>query len=166
MTDYQRVVEFNSVCGNVVATTPQLIIFDSNPQLIKNRLALITEEVRELTEAIEAKDFTETVDAFADILYVVHGMASAMGVDLDRAFDIVHKSNMSKLCNSEEEAQLTVKHYQDNVATLHYDSPSFRPVVLSNGETKFVVYNKSTGKILKNINYTPANFKSMLMRNE
>ena len=76
---------------------------------------MITEEYNELLEAVENHDYVETVDALADIMYVVLGMGRAIGVDLQKAFDIVHDSNMSKLCVSEEEAKQTVECINNNI---------------------------------------------------
>ena len=77
--------------------------------------------------------------------------------DLDKSFDIVHLSNMSKLCVDEAEAKRTVDNYKETQTK--YDSPNLKKS--ENGDY-WVVYNESTGKILKSIKYTPANFESML----
>ena len=69
---------------------------------------IIREEVAELEEAVKEKDFKETIDALGDIVYVCYGMATSMGVDLHKAFKIIHKSNMSKLCKTEEQAKRSV----------------------------------------------------------
>ena len=61
------------------------------------RLSLIKEELAELEEAIEKKDIKEVADALTDILYVTYGAGHAFGIDLDKCFDEVQKSNMSKL---------------------------------------------------------------------
>ena len=124
-------------------------------------MSLISEEVKELEKAVHDHDMVETIDALADILYVVYGMGARIGIDLDEAFDIVHESNMSKLCSTEEEAKQTVAFYEqqfkDNRSS--YDSPTIRK---SDDGRKFVVYNKSTGKVLKSIKYTPANLGAMI----
>ena len=80
---------------------------------------------------------------------------------MDKAFDIVHESNMSKLCHTKKEAVETVRRYQiqyDKGSSL-YDTPSYRK---SNDGHFWVVFNKSTGKILKSYKYTPANFEKLL----
>ena len=103
-------------------------------------------------------DMVETLDALSDILYVVYGMGASLGLDLDRGMGLVHQSNMSKSCKSEEEAQATV----DNYATDdRYDSPAYRK---SPDGKYWVVYNKSTGKILKSINYKAVDFTDMLKK--
>lgn len=83
--------------------------------------------------------------------------------NLDGAFRNVHESNMSKLCKSIEEAEETVKDYQAKFeqGSSPYDSPYYYELKPS----LFVVKNKSTGKALKSINYTPANLVSFLKSN-
>ena len=61
------------------------------------RLSLIQEELDELTKAINENDILEVADALTDILYVTYGAGHAFGIDLDKCFDEVQKSNMSKL---------------------------------------------------------------------
>ena len=157
-TNFEKVVEFNQSFGVPVFTSPQTNVVVDNPSLTKLRLDLILEETQELQDAIKANDFTEMVDALSDILYVVYGAGASFGVDLDKAFDIVHRSNMSKLCVSEEEAKQTVIWYNENMLDT-YDTPAYRK---SDDGKYWVVFNESTGKILKSINYTPANFTSIL----
>jgi predicted HAD superfamily Cof-like phosphohydrolase len=158
MSNYQKILEFNKAFGVETNNTPQLDIFDKNPTLINYRLSLILEEVGELQDAIKQKDFVETIDALADIMYVTLGAFTAIGIDADKAFDLVHKSNMSKLCISEKEAQDTVQWYKDNQSD-RYDSPNYRK---SDDNIHWVVYNESTKKILKNMNYSPVKFDSLL----
>ena len=119
----------------------------------------LKEEVDELKEAIDNHDFVEVRDALADILYVVYGMGASYGVNLDEAFDRVHRSNMSKLCSTEQEAKDTVLWYieQRDAGKLPYDSPAYRRG--NEAGDYWVVYNENTGKILKNINYNAVNFK-------
>ena len=153
-TNFEDIGEFNESFGVKEFKTPQLDIIKKDKNLIKYRLSLITEEYKELLEAVEQNDFVETVDALSDILYVVYGMGRAIGVDLDKAFKLVHKSNMSKLCKNEDEAKKTVEWYKNqyNEGKQPYDSPNYRKS--PNGKY-WVVYNESTSKILKSINYKP-----------
>ena len=157
-TNFEKVVEFNKSFGVSVSTTPQTNIVIYNPKLTKLRLDLIQEETKELQDAVKTNDFTEIVDALSDILYVVYGAGASFGIDLDKTFDIVHRSNMSKLCVSEEEAQQTVTWYMENMLET-YDSPAYRK---SDDDTYWIVFNKNTGKILKSINYTPADFSKVI----
>ena len=132
--------------------------FFEKKSLVKLRMDLIREEVKELEDAVSNNDFVETIDALGDIIYVVQGMAVCMGVNLQRAFEIIHESNMSKLCRTEEEAKQTVAWYIENKLDI-YDSPTYKQ---SKDKKYYIVYNSSTGKILKNINYTAANFSNII----
>ena len=103
-TNFLKVINFNKSFGIPVFKCLQKNITKEDPDLIKYRLSLINEEVEELKDAVDNNDFKEIVDALGDILYVVYGMGTSIGVNLDDAFKIIHESNMSKLCNSEDEA--------------------------------------------------------------
>lgn len=156
MTNFQKVQEFNTAFDvNRICITKDS--FESNENHIMFRLSLIEEEFRELKDGINKKDKTEIRDALADILYVVYGMADTLGINADLDFDIVHKSNMSKLCTSEEEALETVNDYKYKYerGLSPYDTPYY---YYFDKIGKWVVKNKSTGKVLKSINYTEANF--------
>ena len=61
------------------------------------RISLINEELEELKQAISEKNLTEVADALTDILYVTYGAGHAFGINLDKCFEEVQKSNMSKL---------------------------------------------------------------------
>ena len=158
-TNFEKVIEFNRICGIQTYDNPRPEIITDNPELTKLRLDLIIEETNELKEAIETTNFTEVADALTDILYVVYGAGASFGIDLNRALDMVHQSNMSKLCSTEEEAIETVEWYRENEASEHYDSPAYRPCEYND---QWIVYNESTGKILKSIHYTPADFVTFL----
>ena len=69
----------------------------SNEKITKLRYELIEEELQELKEAIDKKDIKEVADALTDILYVTYGAGHAFGIDLDKCFEEVQNSNMSKL---------------------------------------------------------------------
>jgi predicted HAD superfamily Cof-like phosphohydrolase len=162
-THFEKVTEeFMKNFGQKVFDTPQMDIFDVSPKVVDLRLKLIQEETKELADALKAKDMVETIDALGDILYVVYGAGGAFGVDLDKAFDLIHTSNMTKLCKTEEEAKETVKWYKENYSPngkYPYDTPEYR---LSPDGKYFVPFNASTGKILKSINYSPVKFDSIL----
>ena len=157
-SNYQQVVEFNHAFGVDTNVTPQMNLFKEDPKLVNYRLSLINEEVSELRDAIETSDFIETIDALSDILYVTYGAFTAFGIDADKAFRLVHESNMSKLCKTESEAQETVEWYKKNESS-RYDSPNYR---LSDDKIHYVVYNESTKKILKSIRYSPVKFTSLI----
>ena len=68
-----------------------------NNKIKKLRYDLIEEELLELKTALEQEDITEVADALTDILYVTYGAGHAFGIDLDKCFEEVQQSNMSKL---------------------------------------------------------------------
>jgi predicted HAD superfamily Cof-like phosphohydrolase len=152
-TNYQKVKEFHQTFEMAIAEKCNASVFDDK-KLVQLRLELIDEEVEELKQAINDKNMKEVADAFTDILYVVYGAGVSFGIDLDKSFDLVHKSNMSKVCDTEEIAKKTVQWYKENEQ--RYDSPVYKKT----GD-KFMVYNESTGKTLKSINYVPVDLTSL-----
>jgi NTP pyrophosphatase (non-canonical NTP hydrolase) len=159
-TNFDKVVDFNYEFGVLSSKTlqPNLNIFDKDPKQVEFCLKLIREEVKELEQAVKDKDYTETVDALADIMYVVLGMGARIGVNMDEAFNLVHENNMSKLCKTEEEAQRTVDYYESNKEKLGYDTPAYRK---AHDDVHWVVYNKSTNKVLKSIEWVPVDLSSV-----
>lgn len=159
-TNFEKVQEFNKAFEMRTNDEPNRKIFTEDPDNVKLALSLITEEVKELEDAIKEHDFGEVRDAVADILYVVYGLADRFGFDADADFAEVHDSNMSKLCVSEEEAKATVASYEKkyNNKESPYDSPYYYKVTNAKEEDRWLVKNKSTGKALKSINYNAVNF--------
>lgn len=236
MSFFHSVVDFNTQFGVLAPDATfdrKLNIFTEDPKTVDFCLRLIREEVNELSDAVNNRDFVEIHDATADIVYVVWGMAARCGIDgsqlytqtedvvtnmnnkelydnksydtsinnqfeyinncfksLEKAvidnnfqdmesclvrlvedcvllsrmcnvnftelFNHVHENNMSKLCKSEEEAQRSVEYYKQNPQL--YDTPAYRLAV--NG-INYVVYNESTKKILKSIDYKPVDLRSL-----
>ena len=93
MTNFQKVGAFMKTFGQEVKLRPSL----STDKINSLRLSLIKEELEELKDAIDKKDLVEVADALTDILYVTYGAGHAFGIDLDKCFDEVQNSNMSKL---------------------------------------------------------------------
>ena len=93
MSNFFKVKEFMQKFKQEVKSKPS---FPSD-NIIKLRINLIKEELLELEEALNEKNIEETADALTDILYVTYGAGHAFGIDLDKCFDEVQKSNMSKL---------------------------------------------------------------------
>ena len=93
MTNFKKVQEFMETFGQEVKLKPSL----SSEKINKLRLDLIKEELDELKEAINNNDLLEVADALTDILYVTYGAGHSFGIDLDKCFDEVQNSNMSKL---------------------------------------------------------------------
>ena len=93
MTNFNKVGTFMKTFGQEVKTKPSF----STDKINKLRLDLIKEELTELTEAMNNRDLLEVADALTDILYVTYGAGHAFGINLDKCFDEVQNSNMSKL---------------------------------------------------------------------
>ena len=93
MSNFSKVGTFMKTFGQEVKTKPSL----STEKINKLRIDLIKEELEELTEAMNNRDLLEVADALTDILYVTYGAGHAFGIDLDKCFDEVQNSNMSKL---------------------------------------------------------------------
>ena len=93
MSNFNKVGIFMKTFGQEVKNKPSF----STDKINKLRIDLINEELEELKEAIKQKNLLEVADALTDILYVTYGAGHAFGIDLDKCFDEVQSSNMSKL---------------------------------------------------------------------
>ena len=93
MSNFSKVGIFMKTFGQEVKDKPSF----STDKINKLRFDLIKEELEELKEALEKKDLLEVADALTDILYVTYGAGHAFGINLDKCFDEVQNSNMSKL---------------------------------------------------------------------
>ena len=93
MTNFQKVKTFMETFGQEVKLKPSF----STEKINDLRYNLVKEELEELKQAIDNKDLLEVADALTDILYVTYGAGHAFGIDLDKCFEEVQNSNMSKL---------------------------------------------------------------------
>ena len=93
MTNFEKVKLFMKTYGQEVKDKAGL----SDAMTNKLRIDLIKEELEELTEAMQDENLLEVADALTDILYVTYGAGHAFGIDLDKCFEEVQNSNMSKL---------------------------------------------------------------------
>ena len=93
MTNFEKVRTFMKTFGQEVKEKPSF----SSDKINKLRLDLIEEELSELKEAMKNNDLLEVADALTDILYVTYGAGHAFGINLDKCFEEVQNSNMSKL---------------------------------------------------------------------
>ena len=119
------------------------------------RVALIAEELKELQDAIADNDLVEIADALCDIQYVLSGavLEFGLGEKFKALFDEVQRSNMSKTCQSEEEAKATMKHYKETKGVDSYYKKQ--------GD-HYLVFRHPDNKTLKSINYSPADLKGIL----
>lgn len=146
-----QVAQFHQTFGAPILTKPTI----PSAERCGLRVRLLAEELDELKEAIAANDLVEIADALCDLQYVLSGAVLEFGlgekfVDL---FNEVQRSNMSKACQSLEEAVYTVKFYHDKDGTE-------AEIKEENGVWK--VFRKSDNKVLKSINYSPADLVSIL----
>ncbi|WP_114747953.1 pyrophosphohydrolase domain-containing protein [Pleomorphovibrio marinus] len=118
------------------------------------RVSLLAEELKELQQAIEDQDVVEVADALCDLQYVLSGAILEFGLadQFKSLFEEVQRSNMSKACDSEEEAKSTMSHYLQQGVDCFYEKDG----------DKYLVYRSADLKTLKSINYSPANLKSIL----
>lgn len=119
------------------------------------RVSLLQEELNELKQAIEDNNITEIADALADIQYVLSGAVLEFGLKdkFDDLFAEVQRSNMSKACETQQEAIATLSHYRQKDGT----EGRYEQV----GE-KWVVYRNSDDKVLKSVEYSPARLGEIL----
>jgi len=147
----QQVAEFHKTFKHPILSSPQI----PDEKRCELRVSLIAEELKELQEAIEDNDMVEIADALCDIQYVLSGaiLEFGLGDKFKELFDEVQRSNMSKACDSEEEAQETVDYYTNERDTECYYKKE---------DGKFLVFRTSDNKTLKSINYSPADLKAIL----
>lgn len=101
--------------------------------------------------------FDKIVTLLIQMIITTYRMGIVLNFNVDLAFNVVHESNMSKICKTEEEATKTVQKYVDayDLCESTYDTPYFYK-----HDDYYIIKNKSTGKVLKSINYAPANLSN------
>ena len=146
-----QVADFHRTFNAPILDTPQI----PSEQRCKLRVDLLQEELNELSQAIKDNDLVEIADALCDIQYVLSGavLEFGLGDKFVELFNEVQRSNMSKACTTEEEAQMTLEHYKQKDGTEGY----YKQI----GD-KWVTYRNGDDKVLKSIGYSPANIKGML----
>lgn len=147
----QAVAEFHETFGHPVLTTPAI----PGKARCELRVSLLQEELNELKEAIEENDLVAIADALSDIQYVLSGAIHEFGLghSFYELFNEVQRSNMSKACHSREEAEETIRYYQEKSEVEAYWKQK--------GDL-FLVYRKSDDKTLKSINYSEARLRPIL----
>ena len=150
--DYlKQVSDFHKTFNAPILETPQIPSDDR----CKLRVSLLQEELNELQEAINNNDIIEITDALCDLQYVLSGaiLEFGLGEKFNELFNEVQRSNMSKACKTQQEALETLSHYKQKDGTEGY----YKEL---NG--MYIVYRNGDNKILKSINYSPADIKSKL----
>ncbi|KQM49971.1 nucleoside triphosphate pyrophosphohydrolase family protein [Chryseobacterium sp. Leaf201] len=145
-----QVAEFHTTFKAPILETPQI----PSPERCSLRVELLQEELNELKQAIEDQDIVEIADALCDLQYVLSGavLEFGLGSKFAELFSEVQRSNMSKACDNEEQAQETVEFYKAKEVDSFYEK---------SGE-KYNVYRKTDHKVLKNKYYSPADLKTII----
>jgi len=150
LNSLNQVGDFHRTFGAPILDKPQI-----PEDRCSLRINLLQEELNELVDGIRNRNIVEIADALCDIQYVLSGavLEFGLGEKFVEMFDEVQRSNMSKSCSSLEEALQTIDYYmkKDGIESYYKES---------NG--KWIVYRKSDNKVLKSINYSPADLKSIL----
>lgn len=144
------VAEFHQTFKHPILEQPGI----PSEQRCRLRVSLIAEELKELEEAIAARDLIEIADALCDIQYVLSGavLEFGMGEKFNALFNEVQRSNMSKACKSVEEAEETLAHYREKGVECFYEEV----------DGHYLVYRTEDRKTLKSVRYSPADLRSIL----
>lgn len=147
----EMVAEFHKTFKAPILDTPQIPSKDR----CELRVSLLQEELNELQEAINNNDIVEIADALADIQYVLSGAILEFGLNdkFNELFNEVQRSNMSKACDTQKEAIETLLHYKKRDNT----EGTYKEI---NG--KWIVYRTPDNKVLKSVNYSPADLKTII----
>ena len=150
-----QVAEFHQTFKHPVVEQPAI----PDEKRCQLRISLLSEELKELEDAVHQQDITSIADALCDIQYVLSGavLEFGLGQKFSALFDEVQRSNMSKACHSQAEAEATMQYYLDRDGTQSYYQEH-------NG--LYLVYRQSDNKTLKSINYSPPNLEKILNSTE
>ncbi len=145
-----QVAEFHKTFNAPILDQPQI----PSKERCELRVSLLQEELNELKEAIADRELVEIADALCDLQYVLSGavLEFGLGDKFPALFDEVQRSNMSKACNNQKEADETIAFYKEKGEDA-FSQPS--------GD-KINVHRTSDHKVLKNKYYSPADLKSIL----
>ena len=145
-----QVAEFHKTFQAPILENPEI----PSAERCELRVSLLQEELNELKAAIADNDLVEIADALCDLQYVLSGavLEFGLGEKFPALFDEVQRSNMSKACENETQAQETVEHYKEKDQEAYYEKSG----------NKYNVHRKSDNKVLKNKYYSPANLESIL----
>ena len=145
-----QVAEFHTTFNHPILDTPTI----PSKERCDLRVSLIQEELNELSEAIHNKDLVEIADALCDLQYVLSGAILEFGLaeKFPELFNEVQRSNMSKACKNNEEADLTQESYKNQSITTTTETVG----------NVIIIKRYPDNKILKNINYSSAQLADIL----
>ncbi len=146
-----QVAEFHKTFNAPILDQPQI----PSKERCELRVALLQEELDELKQAIEDHNLVEVADALCDLQYVLSGavLEFGLGEKFVKLFNEVQRSNMSKACSTQEEADKTIAFYKQTKGVDAYSEVS--------GD-KINVHRTADNKVLKSVKYSPADLKSIL----
>ncbi|MFN5170752.1 MAG: hypothetical protein ACK5DD_14115 [Cyclobacteriaceae bacterium] len=147
----ELVAEFHRTFHHPILPAPAI----PDERRCKLRVALLAEELKEMEHAIEQNDLVGVADALCDLQYVLSGAILEFGLQekFKALFEEVQRSNMSKVCHSEDEAQRTVEFYKKKDGTECY---------FKREGNHWLVYRTQDNKTIKSVNYSPADLESIL----
>lgn len=159
MNTINKVKEFHELFNHPILDTPQI----PSKERCKLRITLLREELKELEDAIDSDDVVEAADAFTDLQYVLDGAMLEFGMlhIKESLFEEVHRSNMSKACVNKKEAIDTQAKYLEEGT----ESYSTTKDIFEDGNyihSVHLVFREKDNKLLKSINYSPANLKAIV----
>lgn len=152
MDTLNDVKKFHKTFAHPILSTPQI----PKEKRCILRVSLIAEELKEFEEAIRNNNIVEAADALCDLQYVLSGAILEFGL-ADKFPDLfaeVQRSNMSKACETLEQAEATIAHYTKQ------GSPCYS--VYDDKQEVYIIYRTSDDKLLKSIDYSPANLKPII----
>ena len=147
-----QVADFHRTFKHPIEKTPLI----PAPERCRLRVSLLREELQELEDAIAADDLVEVADALCDIQYVLSGavLEFGLGEKFRELFDEVQRSNMSKTCATEAEAEATAEYYRQKGTECY----------IQQSGNHWLVYREGDNKTLKSINYSPADIAGLLAK--
>ncbi len=149
----QDVSEFHETFDAPILSEAQI----PSEERCKLRINLLQEELDELSEAISQKNVVEVADALCDLQYVLSGavLEFGLGDKFAELFKEIQRSNMSKVCQNLDIAEKTIRHYFDKDGIESFAEET------NHG---FIVRRKNDHKILKSVEYSPADLQSILQK--
>jgi predicted HAD superfamily Cof-like phosphohydrolase len=148
-----QVAEFHKTFNAPILNKPQI----PSKERCELRISLMQEELNEIKEAIRNDDLVEVADGLCDLMYVLCGSIHEFGLGekFNDIFNEIHNSNMTKACDTMQDAIATLSHYKKKDGTEgYYDKV--------NG--KWIVYRNGDNKVLKSIKYSPADINGILQK--
>lgn len=145
-----QVAEFHRTFNAPILESPQI----PSKERCELRIKLLQEELDELKQAIADNDLVEIADALCDLQYVLSGavLEFGLGNKFVELFDEVQRSNMSKACNNQQEADETIIFYKEKGVDAYSEVSG----------KKINIHRASDDKVLKNKHYSPADLKNIL----